>query len=118
LGIAGRFGVEQQIAGAGDAMTARNLRRLLSQADSEGHMTCRQAQKLVEAKMMASHVILELATIESPPAVIGTALAIVVGTVAAQVCAEAREDFYGKFLSAARACEKATAGRPQGAPRH
>ena len=81
-------------------------------------MTSQQARKLVEAKLLAGRLIPELATIDCPPAVMGAALAIVVGTVAAQVRVEAREDFYEKFLSAARAYEEMATGRARETQKH
>lgn len=86
-------------------MMTRNLRRLLSDADNRGRALLRQVRMLAKAKLLAGRLIPELTTMDCPPAVMGAALAIVVGTVAGHLGLEAREDFYEKFLSAARACE-------------
>jgi len=90
---------------------ARNFRGLLYTATRGAGTPPRQAGALAGAKVLVSHLIPQLASIDCPPAVMGTALAIVVGAIAAQIKVGAREDFYEKFLSAARACEEATAGR-------
>ena len=84
-----------------------NYRRLVYPMPGEAGSPSRQALTLADAKLLARRLLPELATIECPPAVVGTALAIVVGAVAARITVAAREDFYEKFLSAARACEEA-----------
>ena len=102
----------------GDVVVTRNFRRLLSHADIGGRVASRQVRALIEAKVLAGRLIPELATMDCPPIVMGTALAIVVGAVAAQVRVEAREDFYERFLSAARACEGVTGGRAREMQKH
>jgi len=99
-------------------MVTRNLRRLQPHTDIGGRVASRQVRALIEAKVLASRLIPGLATIDCPPAVMGTALAIVVGAVAAQIRVDAREDFYERFLSAARACEGVTAGRARETQKH
>lgn len=99
-------------------MAKRNQRRLLSQTDIAGGLATRQARELVEAKLLAGRLLSELARLECPPAQMGTALAIVVGAIAAQIRGAAREDFYERFLSAARAYEEATAGSARDTTRH
>jgi hypothetical protein len=60
------------------------------------------AQGLAEAKLVARYLMTELAKVDCSLAVMGTALAMLLGAVALQVRFEAREDFYQDFLLAAR----------------
>lgn len=102
----------------GGAKVTRGLRRLLYRTDVGACAPSRQAQALAEAKVLADHLIPELATIKCSPIVMGTALAIVVGAVAAQIRVAARDDFYERFLSAARACEDAMDERARETLKH
>ncbi len=60
------------------------------------------SQRLAEAKAIAVQLNLELATIGCSPVVLGTALAIIVGHIAAQLDASDRVGFYAAFVLAAR----------------
>jgi hypothetical protein len=62
-------------------------------------------QLLTEAKVLACELSSELAAIDCPLAVLGTALAIIVGTIAAQVDTSSRDGFYEKFIEAAQESE-------------
>ncbi len=64
-----------------------------------------QNHALTEAKTLALQIVAELSGINCPLAVMGTALAIVVGAIAAQVDFLSRESFYEQFVSAAHESE-------------
>ena len=64
-----------------------------------------EARGLTEAKAVARYLLAECARIDCSLAVMGTALAILLGTVAVQVPSESRENFYQDFMLAARESE-------------
>jgi hypothetical protein len=60
------------------------------------------SQRLAEAKAIAMQLNLELATLGCSPVVLGTALAIIVGHIAAQLDAADGVGFYAALVLAAR----------------
>ena len=64
-----------------------------------------EARGLTEAKAVARYLLAECARIDCSLAVMGTALAILLGTVAVQVPFESKENFYQDFMLAARESE-------------
>lgn len=73
-------------------------RRALIVAEHEG-------RGLAEAKGVARYLLTEIGRADCTLAVTGTALAILLGAVAAQVRPESKEDFYQDFLLAAQESE-------------
>ncbi len=64
-----------------------------------------EARGLAEAKGVARSLLTEFARADCTLAVTGTALAILLGAVAAQVRPESKENFYQDFLLAAQESE-------------
>lgn len=62
-------------------------------------------RSLAEAKVIARSLLTEFAHIDCSLAVMGTALAILLGAVAVQIRSELKENFYEDFLLAARESE-------------
>jgi hypothetical protein len=83
-------------------MATRYLRKSLHPTDSALVGT---APPVAVAKSLARRLISELGRIDLPVAVVGTALAIVVSTIAAKIVPAHRIDFYEKFITAVRESE-------------
>lgn len=97
-------------------MAAQGLGKRQRCKSLRGTAPITERQLLADAKALAAGLSVDLETIDCPPAVLVTALAIVVGHVAGQIDASAREGFYDYFLMAARESEVKWAhmdGRPR-----
>ena len=64
-----------------------------------------EARALAEAKAVAKHLLAAFTRTDCSLAVMGTAIAILLGAVAVQVPFESKENFYQDFLLAARESE-------------
>ena len=85
-----------------DEMATRYSRKSLFPTSPE---LAGAAQPLAVAKSLARQLISEIARIDLSVAVVGTALAIVVSTIAAKIVPAHRTDFYEKFITAVRESE-------------
>jgi hypothetical protein len=95
-------GVAKPRPGVSDEMATKNVRKSLYPTGPELVGT---AQPMTVAKFLARQLISEFGRIDLSVAVVGTALAIVVSTIAAKIAPAHRDDFYEKFITAARESE-------------
>lgn len=78
------------------------IRHLCKWRHSNGQEFVGTAQPVTVAKALARQLIFEFGRIDLPKAIVGTALAMVVATIAAELTPAHREGFYEKFITAVR----------------